>query len=64
MSKNYRVKNTDLFINNKLIPEGSVIPLDDKEAENLADYLEVVIETEPSLPKIKSGNRKNHKINN
>lgn len=37
--KTYKLKNTDLMLNGKLIPEGSEVTLSDKDAEQLADYL-------------------------
>jgi hypothetical protein len=42
--KSYIIKNTDLLLNGKLIPEGSTINLDDKDAVSLEDYL---IESKP-----------------
>jgi hypothetical protein len=43
----YKIKNTDLFLNGKLIPEGTEITLEDKEADQLKDYL-IPIESKPN----------------
>jgi hypothetical protein len=40
----YKIKNTDLFHNGKLIPEGSIIDLTKEDSEGLLDYLEEIPE--------------------
>ena len=37
--KTYLIKNTDIMFNGKLFPEGSIIKLDDKDAQSLSNYL-------------------------
>lgn len=37
--KTYAIKNSDIMLNGKLIPEGSTVKLDDKDAESLSNYL-------------------------
>ena len=37
--KQYLIKNTDIMLNGKVIPEGSTIELDENEAISLSDYL-------------------------
>ena len=33
------IKNSDIMLNGKIIPEGSTVNLDDKDAESLSNYL-------------------------
>ncbi len=40
--KTYLIKNTDLMLNGKIIPEGSTVNLDDNDAQLLSAYLEEV----------------------
>ncbi len=42
----YKLKNTDLYLNGKVIPEGSQVELSKEDSENLSDYLEEI-----SIPK-------------
>lgn len=37
--KKYKLINTDLMLDGKLIPEGSEVTLSDKDAEQLSEYL-------------------------
>ncbi len=48
----YKLKNTDLYLNGKVIPEGSQIELSKEDSENLSDYLEEI-----SLSKISSNTK-------
>ena len=41
----FKVKNIHISHNNKLFEEGSVIELEDKEAELLTNYLDPIIES-------------------
>jgi hypothetical protein len=43
----YKIKNTDLFLNGKLIPEGTEITLDEAEAESIKDFL-IPVEPQPN----------------
>ena len=43
--KTYTIKNTDIMLNGKIIPEGSTVNLDDKDAQLLSEYLEEVKDT-------------------
>ena len=43
--KTYAIKNTDIMLNGKIIPEGSTVNLDDKDAQLLSEYLEEVKDT-------------------
>ena len=43
--KQYLIKNTDIMLNGKIIPEGSTVNLDDKDAQLLSEYLEEVKDT-------------------
>ncbi len=48
----YIIKNTDLFLNGKLIPEGRTVELSRQDAELLSDYLiEVQTETNDNIAK-------------
>lgn len=47
----YRVKGTDILHNKKLYPEGSEIELDDKNAEQLRDYLIPIKENKANTTK-------------
>ena len=40
--QNYLIKNTDIMLNGQIIPEGSTINLDDKDAESLSSFLEPI----------------------
>ncbi len=40
--KQYLIKNSDIMHNGKIFPEGSTIELDEKDSENLSDYLEEI----------------------
>lgn len=40
--KSYTIKNTDIMHNGKIFPEGSAIDLEDKDAESLSDYLDLL----------------------
>jgi len=40
--KTYTIKNTDIMHKGKIIPEGSTIDLEDKEAASLSDFLEPI----------------------
>ena len=37
--KQYIIKNSDIMLNGKLIPEGSTVELDEKDAQSLSAYL-------------------------
>lgn len=39
----YKLKNTDLYLNGKVIPEGSQVELSKEDFENLSDYLEEIV---------------------
>ena len=39
----YKLKNTDLYLNGKVIPEGSQVELSKEDSENLSDYLEEIV---------------------
>jgi predicted ribonuclease toxin of YeeF-YezG toxin-antitoxin module len=41
----YKVKGTDILYNGKLFAEGNTINLEEKEAKQLADYLELIPES-------------------
>ena len=43
--KQYLIKNTDIMLNGKIIPEGSTVNLDDKDAQLLSEYLVEVKDT-------------------
>lgn len=43
--KQYLIKNSDIMLNGKIIPEGSTVNLDDKDAQLLSEYLEEVKDT-------------------
>lgn len=43
----YKLIKTDLFLNGKLIPEGSIIEVPEKEASSLSVYLEELKEFQP-----------------
>ena len=43
--KTYTIKNTDIMLNGKIIPEGSTVNLDEKDAQLLSEYLEDVKDT-------------------
>ena len=48
----YIIKNTDLFLNGKLIPEGKTVELSSHDSELLSDYLiEVQTETNDNIAK-------------
>ena len=36
----YKIKNTDLFLNGKLIPEGSSVELSKQDSEMLSEFIE------------------------
>ncbi len=38
----YKLKHTDLYLNGKVIPEGSQVELSKEDSENLSDYLEEI----------------------
>jgi hypothetical protein len=40
--KTYIIKNTDIMHKGKIFPEGSTIDLEDKEAESLSDFLDLI----------------------
>ena len=40
--KTYTIKNTDIMHKGKIFPEGSTIDLEDKEAESLSDFLDLI----------------------
>ena len=44
----YKLKNTDLYLNGKVIPEGSQVELSKEDSENLSDYLEEIVITKTS----------------
>ena len=48
----YKLKNTDLYLNGKVIPEGNQVVLSKEEFENLSDYLEEI-----SVPKTTSNTK-------
>ena len=48
----YKLKNTDLYLNGKVIPEGSQVELSKEDSENLSDYLEEI-----SVPKTASNTK-------
>ena len=37
----YKIINTDLFLNGKLIPEGSSVELSKEEADKLSEFIQV-----------------------
>ena len=39
----YKLKKTDLYLNGKVIPEGSQVELSKEDSENLSDYLEEIV---------------------
>jgi len=49
----YKIKNTDLFLNGKLIPEGTEVELSKQDSESLSAYLEEV----PSAKENKTENK-------
>jgi hypothetical protein len=54
----YKIKNTDLFLNGKLIPEGTEITLEEKDADQLKDYL-IPVEPKPPIVESKQKSKKN-----
>lgn len=62
MSKKYKVKNTNLYLNGTFTSIGSVVELSDKEATRLADILVEVKEKAPANPK--SATTKQNKTEN
>ena len=48
----YKLKNTNLYLNGKVIPEGSQVELSIEDSENLSDYLEEI-----SVPKTASNTK-------
>jgi len=50
----YNVKNINIMHHNKLFKEGSVIELDDNEADQLSSYLEPVVNKKGSNGKNKA----------
>ena len=44
----YKLKNTDLYLNGKVIPEGNQVELSKEDSENLSDYLEEIVITKTS----------------
>ena len=40
--KTYTIKNTDIMHKGKIFPEGSTIDLEEKEAESLSDFLDLI----------------------
>ena len=56
----YKLIKTDLFLNGKLIPEGSTIELPEKEASSLSVYLEELKEIQPK--QIDETNSQDHLI--
>ena len=55
----YKLKNTDLYLNGKVIPEGSQVELSKEDSENLSDYLEEI-----SVSKTSSKQKKKTKLKN
>ncbi|MEJ2617632.1 MAG: hypothetical protein P8Z35_21940 [Ignavibacteriaceae bacterium] len=49
----YKLKNTDLYLNGKVSPEGSQVELSKEDSENLSDYLEEFV-----VPKISTTKEK------
>jgi|GEM_PF-4191554 len=47
----YKVKGTDILYNGNLFAEGETINLEGKEANQLADYLELIPETKKETKK-------------
>ena len=43
--KTYLIKNTDLYFDGKVVPEGSIIELPDNAAKLLMLYLEEIVDT-------------------
>ncbi|MBQ3311608.1 hypothetical protein IJG72_05985 [bacterium] len=41
----YKVKHTSIMHNGKLYKEGSVVELTDEQAQKLADFVDIVLET-------------------
>jgi hypothetical protein len=55
----YKIKNTDIFLNGKLIPEGTEITLDEAEAESIKDYL-IPVDPQPQ-PIVETKQKSNKK---
>lgn len=58
--KTYLIKKSDIMLNGKVIPEGSTVKLDDKDAQVLSDYL-VILDNPEAIPVKKQSNKKNNK---
>jgi hypothetical protein len=58
----YKLKYTDLFLNNELVREGSEVDLNEKEAEKLKTFLVKVDNTKPVSESSKA--KKNNKTKN
>jgi hypothetical protein len=50
----YIIKNSDLFLNGKLIPEGSEIELNSEQTKGIEDFLIPLVNPEP-CPELVSG---------
>jgi hypothetical protein len=57
----YKIKNTDLFHNGKLIPEGSTIDLSNEDSKDLSDYLEEIQEIKKDKTELKKNSKSENK---